>query len=220
MKRAGQYWVPDHETLQIDALSKGPWQLDHLTAALSYVPPDRRAHAIDGGAHVGSWTIALAERFDMISAFEPADDTFECLAENLKDWRAEHPRRATKFNVYHMALGEKWGKSGMADDGKYAGGNTGGRYLKGDGKVLVQPIDVFRFEALDFLKLDLEGYELFALRGARNTIETFRPVVMIEDKHRMAFRYNLEPGAAGEFLESLGMREAGHVGADRIFTWP
>jgi hypothetical protein len=42
---------------------------------------------------------------------------------------------------------------------------------------------------------------------------------MIEDKHRMAFRYNLEPGAAGRWLIELGMEERGFVGADRIFGW-
>jgi FkbM family methyltransferase len=220
MKRAGKYWVPDKETLQNAALEAGGWQLSHLEAALAFVPKDRRSIAVDGGAHVGSWTFAMAEAgFNAVWSFEPAPDTFECLMENAKEWQSEHQHLRTFLNLNRCALGAETGKSGMADDGKYAGGNTGGRHLKGDGDINVRPLDVYNMGALDFLKLDLEGFEVFALRGARSTLLKHRPVVMIEDKYRMAHRYNLKPGAACEYLLELGMEECGHVGADRIFRW-
>lgn len=220
MKRAGNFWVPDHETQQNSQLEQGGWQIDHLMAALEHVPKDRRRLAVDGGAHVGSWSFALAEAgFQAVEAFEPAEDTFECLKENAKEWRQQHMYLTCLVGLTRCALGEETAMMGLKDDGKYAGGNTGGRYLKGDGKIMVRPLDVYNLVDLDFLKLDVEGYELFALRGARSTLLRCKPVVLIEDKHRMAHRYNLQPGAAGQFLLDLGMMELGAVGADRFFGW-
>lgn len=218
MKRAGKFWVPDQETQQIAQLEAGGWQLDHLDAALAHVK--KRRLAIDVGAHVGSWTLHMAEAgFEVVSAFEPAPDTFECLRENAIEWRREHMGLTTAINLTRCALGERTEKMGMKEDGKYAGGNTGGRYLKGDGDIMVRPLDVYNADNLDFLKLDVEGFELFVLRGARATIIRCQPVIMIEDKHRMAHRYNQQPGAAGQFLMDLGMIELGSVGADRFFGW-
>lgn len=218
MKRAGKYWVPDHETQQIDALKAGGWQLDHLAAALEHVPG--RTLAVDVGAHVGSWSFAMAEAgFKAVEAFEPAKDTFECLKENAKEWRQEHMNLQCYIGLTNCALGEDTRKMGMREDAKYAGGNTGGRYLKGDGDVLVRPLDVYNLDVLDFLKLDVEGFEPFVLRGARATLLRCRPVVLIEEKHRMAHRYNMDPGAARQILTDLGMVEIGSCGCDYFFGW-
>lgn len=220
MKKAGRFWVPSVETQQIEALTAGGWQLDHLAMALNHVPKHRHRMAIDGGAHVGSWTLEMSRRFDSVWAFEPHPETFECLEANAKEWRLENPGRNVEIGLHQCGLGAEAGRMGMADDTKYAGGNTGGRHLKGDGSIAVRPLDVFRLEVLDFFKLDVEGFEYFALKGAQETIKRCRPVVMIEDKHRMAFRYGLEPGVAGRFLYKLGMIEVEAFGADRVFGWP
>ena len=220
MKQAGKFWVPDHETVQIEQLTNGGWQMDHLEAALAHVKT--RRVAVDGGAHVGSWTFAMLERgFQIVQAFEPAPDTFECLLENTKEWRIAHMTDVDNrfVGLHKCALGEEPNKMGMKDDTKYDGGNTGGRYLKGGGNINVRPLDIYKWLDIDFIKLDLEGYEPYAIRGARETILRCKPVVMIEDKHRMAHRYNFVPGFAGTLLEEMGMLELGSVGNNRIFGW-
>ena len=218
MKLAGQYWVPDHEELQLSQLEAGGWQLDHLAAALAHVTNWTRA--IDGGAHVGSWTLAMAERFGVVIAFEPAPDTYACLDRNVCYWREKNPNHPAKISLRREAIGAEIGHAGMADDTKYHGGNTGGRYLTSGHDVLIRPIDQLMLPELGFLKLDVEGYELFALQGAQRTITRCRPVVMIEDKPRMAHRYGYAPHAAGAFLEGLGMVLVGGVGADKVYGWP
>lgn len=222
MKRAGWYWVPDHETVQIEQLTGGGWQLDHLDMALAHVGKKRRI-AIDGGAHVGSWTFHMLRRgFNTVRCFEPSPDTFECLKENVQQWSEEHiADPAIQFiGLHRCALGEKAGKMGMRDDTKYAGGNTGGRHLKGEGEIDVRPLDIYRWDDVDFIKLDLEGFEPFAIKGAIQTIMRCRPVIMFEDKHRMAYRYGYEPGEAGRLLEGLGMRQLEQMGSDRVYGWP
>lgn len=222
MKKIGNYWVPDKETLQLEALAQGPWQVDHLDAALTHVRPDgiHGLTAVDGGAHVGSWTLALFERgYVHVKSFEPAPETFACLMENCKEWRHANMGRVAFMDLNQCALGAEPGKMGMKEDGKYAGGNTGGAYLKGDGNINVRMLDVYQMPWLHFLKLDLEGFELFALRGARETLIRTQPVVLLEVKHRMAHRYGYQPGAPSQFLFDLGMIELGHVGSDYFYGW-
>lgn len=220
MKQAGRYWVPDEEEVQLDALAAGGWQLDHLEKALSFVK--RRRIAVDGGAHIGSWTMRLAEEFEQVWAFEPSPPTHECLIKNLSEWAREHPDRDVFLACHKVALGNGESLMAMGEDGKYSnGGNTGGRYLikqKG-GTIPVRTLDSYGLPGLDFLKLDVEGFELFALRGARRTILEHRPVIMIEVKHRMAARYDLSASAAGRLLIKLGMEKAAIVGSDEVWIW-
>lgn len=210
MKKFGSFWVPDAEYLQMEALSAGGWQLDHLEAALAHVTD--WSCAVDGGAHVGSWTIEMAKRFGKVIAFEPAPDTHEALEANTL-WLKNVVRNGS-------ALGETFGTTGMAEDEKYSGTNTGGRYVKGDGKIPVIPLDSLDLPSLGFLKLDVEGYEVFALRGATETLLRCRPIVLIEVKPRMAPRFGIGPSDAPDFLTGLGMIEVGRVGSDYIYGWP
>jgi len=218
MKKVGNYWVPDRETIQLDALARGVWQGDHLDAALMHVRQFRTA--VDGGAHIGSWTIEMLKRFKRVFAFEPSPETYLCLNKNL-------PESALHTAIpLRVALGERPGWATMAEDGKYSnGGNTGGRYLSGQpddmhGDVQVQVLDDFAIEDLDFLKLDVEGYELYALRGAEQTIRRCHPVVMIEVKHRIAARQGLRAEEAGEFLATLGYVPIDKIGSDEVWSFP
>lgn len=209
MKKVGDYWVPDHETLQVDALAKGGWQLDHLETALEHVTD--WSCAVDGGAHIGSWSLAMAKQFERVIAFEPAPDTYQALEANTLSVR----------NIIRngFALGADFGTTGMAEDQRYSGGNTGGRYVTGEGNIQVAPLDSLGLETLGFLKLDIEGYEVFALRGALDTLLRCRPVVLIEVKPRMAHRFGITPHAAPEFLFEIGMVEVARAGSDWIYGW-
>lgn len=210
MKKAGQFYVPDGEEIQLQALAAGGWQLDHLEAALAHVTDF--SLAVDGGAHIGSWTCTMMKRFSEVHAFEPDKINFQCL----------HANTAGCDNVvrHELALGDLEGRTGMADDERYIGrGNTGGRHLKGSGKIRVVTLDSLALPSLGFLKLDVEGYELMALQGAAITIRRYKPIVMVEDKPRMAERYNLEPHAAQEFLAFLGLKFREKVGSDFIWGW-
>lgn len=209
MKKVGNYWVPDSEYLQLEALAAGPWQVDHLEKALEHVTD--WTCAVDGGAHVGSWSLEMAKRFETVIAFEPAQDTFEALEANTLSVR----------NIVRngSALGETFGTTGMADDNRYSGGNTGGRYVSGAGKLPVIPLDSLELPTLGFLKLDVEGYEVFALKGAESTLRRCKPVVLIEVKPRMAHRFGITPHAAPEYLTGLGMVEVARAGSDWIYGW-
>jgi len=45
-------------------------------------------------------------------------------------------------------------------------------------------LDTLNLDACDFIQLDVEGYEIFALRGAEETIKKFKPVISCERGNR------------------------------------
>jgi FkbM family methyltransferase len=196
------------------------FQVEHLLVALKYV-----RHwdvAIDGGAHIGTWSVEMAKHFRDVYPFEPALDTFECLKRNTGGLLNVWPSRA--------ALGSSRTYGKLVDDPKREG-NTGARYMRmtGIGDVLIRTIDDFVAEHLavkpgtperrvGFIKLDLEGAEQLALCGAALTLSHHAPVVMLEVKDFRDGRFPVDPLDAVRHLVKLGYREAERVRNDRIFV--
>jgi FkbM family methyltransferase len=61
-------------------------------------------------------------------------------------------------------------------------------------------------ERIDFLKADVEGAELSLLKGARQSIERWRPVVLLEIEDRHLGRYGQRAVDVVEFMTSHGYR--------------
>lgn len=157
---------------------------------------------IQAGGNVGVWPIKLIEDFKEVYTFEPDAENYDCLIENIGDLNINH-RRA--------ALGE------VAGTGSLEGRKTNcGAYQTIDG----DDFDIITIDSLklkpDFICLDIEGFEIFALKGAVKTIEKYKPVIMIEDKG-LSERYGYNKGDCGEFLKGFGYREVCSVNRDVIF---
>lgn len=192
------------------------FEIDHLKYTLKFCK--RFRVAVDGGAHVGTWTAHLAECFQFVFAFEPAADTFECLVKNLEHY--------PNVSIKKAALGPYRGRCTIEHD-PLREGNTGARVmtnlefttnrgLGGSGKCLVETVDDQEIVDLDFLKLDVEGAESLALIGAAKTIRRCSPVIMIECKEFNPPR-NGGVGEAKRILADLRYKEVGGIRNDRVF---
>lgn len=203
--------LPEADSYFGPMLAQDPrgFQIDHLDAALKHCTQFRTA--VDGGAHVGTWSASMAKRFNRVMAFEPAKDTFACLSENLHE--------AANVDLYPVALGAVRCSGRIMDDPTRPG-NTGARHLNvtAAGETDILPLDGFELSDLDFLKLDVEGYELHALQGAAETLKRCWPVVLIECKRFKPPRFGVDTEAAARYLLDMGYREAIRMRNDRIFT--
>lgn len=189
----------------------GSYQRAHLDRAMAHLKQFRCA--VDGGAHVGTWTIPLSRMFSRVEAFEPADDTFEALLVNLAD------AEIGNVTTHRMALGDAPGTARLALEPKQAARrNLGARYVTGGKGTDIVTLDRFNLQAVDFIKLDVEGYEPMALQGAKETLIRCKPVVLFEDKW-LWNRYGLPARAPHDFLASLGAREIDRAGKDAIWGW-
>jgi FkbM family methyltransferase len=219
MKKVGDFWVPDvdlrrwakwgkmrRKTLEYYGQGAGAKTAD-IREALSLFRGGRVA--LDGGANVGAYTRIMLERFETVYAFEPAPDTFEALDQNIRDWGV-----TDRVHAYQAALSDRRERVRMR--GK-AGHRSVTRRIVGEGDIPAMLIDDLELQELDFLKLDLEGYESRALKGARETLLRCRPYVLFEDKAHKTGLYG-ETREAHDFLESLGASLVACVGKQQ-FDW-
>lgn len=204
MRLAGRTWIPDDDEY-FGPIFDGVdvFEGKNLETGLRYVKTWECA--IDGGAHVGSWTRALAGRFKTVYAFEPQNDNFACLKANTA--------HLSNVELRHAALGNKFCLVGLT-----GGSNTGCWHVSDGGSCSMVALDEFRILRtlnVGYFKLDVEGYERFALEGARKLIARCSPVVQIEEK---ALPHSYEGGSARELLESWGYKQVDASGRDVIFT--
>lgn len=211
MKLVKTWWLPDEERHLEEWINReGDYQTPHRANALRYVK--NWDVAVDIGAHVGLWSRDFTEKFKKVIAFEPVNEHRECYVKNVKG----------DYRLYPFALGEGDGFVKM----KTTAHSTGGTHVdpsappsfEGDGDVEMRTLDSFNFPKIDFMKLDCEAYEIYVLRGAKETLLRCKPVVCIEQKNQGYYgnpRY-----AASDYLVSLGAKPVGRYKDDLVFAWP
>ncbi len=210
MKYQHGWAYPDTDEFMAGELkADGSYQGSHLTAALQYVTDF--TIAIDGGAHVGTWSKPLSQRFTQVIAVEPSADTYECLLANLAQFGV------TNVRARQIAIGATAGFVAMALSEKEVNRkNTGARYAVAGDEVPCETIDSWGLPSLGFLKLDVEGSEVAALEGASETLVRCRPIVLFEDK-LLWKRYGLPRDAPHQVLTRLGYRHLVRTGCDEIW---
>ena len=141
---------------------------------------------IDVGANIGYYTIPFALHIPekgYVYAFEPQSENYKHLNLALKK------NKCTHYQTFDLGLGatqETIGISTRED------GITGNAVILKESlkvkldyeeteKIEVIPFDQFvdqnDLKRCDFIKLDIEGYEIDFLKGARQSIKKFRPII-------------------------------------------
>jgi len=209
VKKFGNTWIPDDDAYFAGVFAGcDVFERKNLDTGLKYVTS--WDCAVDGGAHVGSWSRYLADKFRMVYAFEPHTVNYMCLLANITD--------AGKDNVdcQRMALGNKYGTIKLSP-----GNNSGCWHVDGDGSAAAGMIPLDQFRPLrqfrvGYFKLDVEGYEWFALNGATELLCRDHPIVQIEEK---ALPHSYKCPKARELLEALGYEQVDASGRDVIFQF-
>ena len=212
MKIIDAWALPDADNYLIQKLFGGAcYQRDHLDLAMKYVNLHRLA--VDGGAHIGTWTRQLSKWFDRVISFEPSMESFECLAYNVN---GQH-----NIDLRNQALGKEPGRVRMTMEGydhAIKNGNTMAMFVAEGDDVDRIMLDSLNLDDLDFLKLDVEGSEVDALLGAKETLLRCKPVVLFEDKDHFG-RYGYGKEAPSNLLKSLGATWLFTAGCDQIWGW-
>jgi FkbM family methyltransferase len=239
----GGVWLPSadrHLEENMTVGKKSSWRNGKLTyqthkldAAMRYQPEERRRTCIDIGAHVGLWSMWLAELFEQVHAFEPLAGFHEelfrrnvpnehvefhpfALGDRAERMRMNIPRhRSCNSYILH---GTDPQSSAECERQQRIAPPSGGQTAFDSAIVEVRTLDSFDLQNVDFIKIDTEGFELCVLRGARETIEKWRPNIIIEQAG-MDRCYGHEAKAALKMLEKLGMTCKGIMGPDHIMVW-
>lgn len=147
-------------------------RLDHDAGiAVHYLPHIRPGMVVvDAGAAIGDHTIAYANAAGAanVHAFECSPYMAECLRYNCPS-----------CHVHEVALSDHNGVTMFHANFENAGGSYCENHRDGI-PVRCVTLDSFGISKVGFIKWDIEGMEIKAIRGGRDTIWAGRPVMMIE----------------------------------------
>jgi FkbM family methyltransferase len=120
----------------------------------------------DVGANIGDHTrFYLNEGFGVV-AIEPNPEAFECLSRNCPEARCLNLAASSSEGELSFAPAPNVGASRISASGEI--------------KVRAARLDDLSLPEPDFVKIDVEGWELEALKGMRKTLEERLPMLFIE----------------------------------------
>lgn len=168
---ASGHWVIGGDKW-ISAWVEAKGQLQHDYQTLPLIMPEINAGdiVVDAGANIGDTTGPLLERVGptgKVYAFEPNRDAFACLVKNCPAACCYCVALSNEAVSYPFARTENAGASHITEN--YS-----------DETVQAITLDSFKLDRVDFLKIDVEGFESHVLCGAETTINACHPKMLIE----------------------------------------
>lgn len=166
----------------------------------------RFTHVIDIGSNIGNHALFYCTNMNAkaVDCFEPNERNLQTLKENIRLNFLEKSVR-----VHPVALGSEAGTGVQRD---FTLTNTGMNRIVKTGidentedVIEIKTLDEFKIERADFIKIDVEGFEMEVLKGAINTIRICKPVIMIEV-------FEPKRNEMDQFMETLGYRRLTVVG--------
>ena len=233
-KLVGGIWLPGTEVHFVDMLTSdrkntqmrdgvATYQIRKFDRCMKELSSSRRRMAIDIGAHVGLWAMWMVKHFQLVHAFEPVPQHRELFKRNVKG----------RYRLWGLALGdvpgtrdievpmEQTAGAHVAVPGWKAGGDKYAphperKYLVRG--VPVRCLDDWDWWHVDFVKIDVEGYERRILLGGERMLRRCQPLIIVEQKGNEA-PYGEPHEAAAEWLESIGYKRVVCISGDWIMRW-
>lgn len=141
--------------------------------------------ACDIGANIGNHSRYLADKFNRVVSFEPNPLITDILKYNTKFF--------PNITVFDNAIGDFQGSAVISGNRLNIGGFTALRNQNfpnqdsaerglGSSSVKIFTLDSFleHLDNLQFIKIDVEGFEMKVINGAAQTIFKFKPIIAFE----------------------------------------
>lgn len=207
-KNGKTYWVESGDTLYKARLKAGQYQQRNWEFAQKVIPQYRRV--IDIGSNNACNAIHYAEKFNQVECYEPV-----VLAQQL--WHnTVRDNQVSNVVLHTQALGEYNGNTEIIIHKLNGGHNhllhmdknprARGPITRTTEAVAIRTLDSYGFTEVDFIKVDVEGYEYFVLQGAVNTIAANRPLIQLEIVANQCRKFNYKAETLINWLRSMNYR--------------
>lgn len=183
--------------------------LETLDEVMALTPG--RTCAVQAGGNLGLFPKRLAEEFLAVFTFEPDPRLYRRLRFNAPETNI-HPVKAA-IGDSREPVGLQCGRR----DGSKRPVHEGLTHVSGPGKIKQMLIDDLDLSACDLIYLDIEGYELPALRGAVKTIAEYRPVIALEVNGNAGY-YGVTKTEIAAWLTERGYTKVARRHGDDIYV--
>ena len=209
------WWLPKEDqhfegyfSQSVQVGDKRLYQPQHIDRCFYHIK-NRKHTAIDVGGHCGFWSFYLGGNFKKVYAFEPVEIFRECFKKNIPHGNVE---------LLPVALGNENGFVSMNVELE----NTGATHVSSNtndlNKVELKKLDDYELTNVDFIKIDVEGYENQVVLGAKETLLRNKPIIIVEQKG-FSDRFNETQFEAVDTLKSYGAKVIDQVVKDYILSW-
>ena len=198
----GNFIVFPNDAIAQHLKSGKPWE-PHFKTVVQHLVKEGDT-VLDCGSNFGYNAVIMGKQIGpsgRLFAFEPQRIVNQQLSGNM-----------ILNNIYnaivvHAALGQEQGLTTMSPvpydlDWVNIGDTSIG---EGGDEVQVITLDMIDSQP-DFIKMDVQGYELFALLGAENTIKQSLPDIFIEIEEHQLAKFNVTKEQLLNYIKSFGYR--------------
>lgn len=195
----------DYRVAPIEALNFLDYETTDSAMIMQLVSPEDCV--IDIGANMGWYSINIAKNYPLskVHAFEPIPKTYSFFERNVK------------LNRLVNITTQNFGLSNERKDITFyfypeGGVNASSANLseRADAELItchVERLDDYVSDNklnVDFIKCDVEGAELFAFQGGKETLQRSRPIVFTEMLRKWAAKFNYHPNEIIALFSSFG----------------
>lgn len=202
MRRLVMPIIPSYQRLSFEwMLRKISGTIEPELIELEKIGPNKGI-AIDIGANEGIFSYRLSKLYNKVIAFEPNVSISGHLLEYAKKSNVEFHgiglSDSSGVSILHIPI-----KDGRALHGwsSLHRDNLAEAHSHIELSINLKTLDSFEYENIAFIKIDVEGHELALIKGAVNTLNRCKPVLLIEVKE-----VNLK--AIDQMLQNLGFKRS------------
>jgi FkbM family methyltransferase len=190
----GNFIVDEYDLIGNFIKQNGNWEY-HLYEIYNKMI-DKDYYCVDAGANIGFHTIQFGFLSKKVYAFEPQRYVFNQLSANILFNGLDNI-----IDSYRLGLGDKeetcqlwniehenwvgdgshnWGGRGIIQDTlDYERANN--NVFREEDNIKVIPLDSLNIPKCNLIKLDIQGYEYKFLQGAKKLIDSFKPIIFLEN---------------------------------------
>jgi FkbM family methyltransferase len=195
--------MPAHDPISHVVLAGKIWDEEVWNWVKGHLYPHKVFY--DVGAFFGQMSVMASPLCRKVIAFECNPTIFQCLAVNSKGtnitaigapvWSTRGEEFGMQTDSTYESLGalrvekKKWGKCGKS--------------------IIID--DLFRREPVSVMKIDIQGADLHAMMGAKETIRKDRPAIIFEYEAGLSMELGHTWSDYLNFIEEIGYRISGEL---------
>jgi FkbM family methyltransferase len=204
IEKVNNFWVPSND-VHIEEWKSGQafTQNKCLNKFIEWCEKHNQRFntVLDIGAWCGTWSKAMENYSKQVIAFEPDEVHFTCLEKNC----------TVNCEPRQQAVGSESKFISLTEDNF-----TQAKRVLGDGAIEMVTVDSLECKDIDLIKIDVEGFEMEVLKGARKVLETQCKYVMIELNSNTG-KYGSSNRECMNFLKELGYKLLLEHWPDKVF---